>query len=137
LIDNSAWARLDQPRLPQQRAEEISRWLEQGRVGVCLPFLLEAGYSARSAADHAEVLDELVSLPLIAIDRDVEKRALDAQRQLALVAHHGVPPVDLLIAAIADVHALGILHHDGDYDLIREKTDLTYDSIWLVARGEL
>ncbi len=137
MIDNSAWARLDQPSLPQERAEEISGWLEQGRVGVCLPFLLEAGYSARGAGDHAEVLDELLSLPLMLIDRDVERRALDTQRQLACVGHHRLPPVDLIIAAIADVYRLGILHYDGDYDRIQEKTDLTFDSIWLVARGDL
>ena len=137
LIDNSAWARLDQPRLPEQRADEIAGWLEQGRVAICLPFLLEAGYLARNAADHDDVLDELLSLPLIPIDRDVEQRAIDAQRQLARVGHHRLPPVDLIIAAIADVRQFGILHYDGDYDLIREKTNLTFDSIWLVARGDL
>lgn len=104
---------------------------------MCLPFLLEAGYSARSAADHAEILDELLSLPQIAIDHDVERRALDAQRQLARVGHHRLPPVDLLTAAIADVHELGILHYDHDYELLRDKTDLKFDSIWLVERGTL
>ncbi|MHB1568681.1 MAG: PIN domain-containing protein [Solirubrobacteraceae bacterium] len=137
MIDNSAWARLDHPGLAQQRAEEVAGWLEQGRIAVCLPFLLEAGYSARSAADHAELLDELLSLPLLAIDRGVEQRALDAQRQLARAGHHRLPPVDLVISAIADVHQVGILHYDGDYDLIREKTGLAFDSIWLAARGEL
>lgn len=137
LIDNSAWARLDLPGLAQERAEEISEAIEQGRIAVCLPFLLEAGYSARNAADHAELLDELLSLPLIEIDSDVERRALDAQHQLARVGHHRLPPVDLLIAAIADVHTLGILHYDADYDLIRDKTTLSFQSVWLVARGEL
>lgn len=137
LIDNSAWARLDQRTLPQQRAEEVSRWIEQGRIAVCLPFLLEAGYSARNATRHQEIRDELLSLPFLSIDRDVEYRALAAQQQLARVGHHRLPPVDLLIAAIADIRAVGILHYDGDYDLIREKTDLTFDSVWLAARGEL
>ncbi|MGH2874204.1 MAG: PIN domain-containing protein [Solirubrobacteraceae bacterium] len=137
LIDNSAWARLDEPRLPQQRADEIAGWLEQGQIAVCLPFLLEAGYSARNASDHDALLDELLSLPLISIDREIERRALDAQAQLARVGHHRLPPVDLIIAAIADLRQFGILHYDSDYDLIREKTDLTFDSIWLVARGGL
>lgn len=137
LIDNSAWARLDLPGLAQERAEEISESIEQGRIAVCLPFLLEAGYSARNAADHAELLDELLSLPQIAIDSAVERRALNAQRQLARVGHHRLPPVDLLIAAIADVHTLGILHYDADYDLIRDKTNLTFESVWLATRGAL
>lgn len=88
LIDNSAWARLDDPGLPQPRVEEIADRLEQGHIAVCLPFLLEAGYSARTAADHDALLDELLALPLMSIDRDVERRALDAQAQLARVRHH-------------------------------------------------
>ena len=49
-LDNSAWARLDDPSLPRDRVEEIASALEEGRIAVCLPFLLEAGYSARHAA---------------------------------------------------------------------------------------
>jgi hypothetical protein len=46
-----------------------------------------------------------------------------------------VPP--LLIAAVADRHGLGVLHYDDDYDLIAEKTDLGFESVWLAARGTL
>jgi hypothetical protein len=49
MLDNSAWARLDQAALAQDRADEIAGWLEEGRIAACLPFLLEAGYSARNA----------------------------------------------------------------------------------------
>jgi hypothetical protein len=34
-------------------------------------------------------------------------------------------------------HDLGVLHYDHDYDLIVEKTDLAFDSVWLAARGTL
>lgn len=46
-------------------------------------------------------------------------------------------PMDLIIAALADRHDLGILHYDADYDLIRERTDLDFDSVWLAPRGAL
>jgi len=128
---------LDQGELPQGRADEIADWIAGGRIAVCLPFLLEAGYSAPNAIDHAGVLDELRSLPQVAIDSAAEERALLAQRQLARVGHHRLPPVDLLLAAIADVHGLGILHYDNDYEVIRDKTDLTFGSIWLAERGVL
>jgi predicted nucleic acid-binding protein len=137
LIDNSAWARLDQPSLPQNRAEEIADHLEHGRIAVCLPFLLEAGYSARNATDHADLLEELLALPMVHIDQQIEHRALDAQRQLARAGHHRLPPVDLIIAAAADVTQLGILHYDRDYELVQEKTDLRFASIWLAERGSL
>ena len=39
-------------RLPPQRAGEVADALEAGRIAICLPFLLEAGSSARDAVDH-------------------------------------------------------------------------------------
>jgi len=38
--------------------------------------------------------------------------------------------VDLLIAALADRRGLSILHDDPDYDVIAEKADLRFDSVW-------
>ena len=93
LIDNSAWTRFWDPALPDLRSDEISDDLEAGRLVTCLPFLLEVGYSARSARDHAEVLEDLPSLPLVPIDQQAEQRALEAQGQLARAGHHRLPPV--------------------------------------------
>jgi predicted nucleic acid-binding protein len=135
LLDHSAWARLGDPALSDARASEIADALEAGRIATSLPFLLEAGYSARSARDHEELLDGLLALPRFDIDEEVERRAVDAQRLLARVGHHRLPPVDLIVAAIADRHGLGVLHYDRDYDLIAEKTDLDFESVWLAAAG--
>jgi len=137
LLDNSAWTRLGDASIPNRRAEEIAVALEGGRVATCLPFLLEAGYSARSADDHGELIEELLALPLLSIDEAIERRAIDAQCQLASVGHHRMPPVDLILAAIADRHGLGVLHYDRDFDLLRSKTDLDFESVWLVPRGKL
>lgn len=137
LLDNSAWARLGDASLPNIRAEEIAVALEGGRVATYLPFLLEAGYSARSAGDHDELIEELLALPLVSMDEGIEDRAIDAQRQLARAGHHRLPPVDLILAAIADRHGLGVLHYDHDFDLLHSKTDLDFESVWLVPRGEL
>lgn len=137
LMDNSAWARLGAVALDPARRDEVADAMQAGRLVVSLPFLLEAGCSARNAADHAQMLDELLSLPTLSIDDHVERRALDAQRQLARAGHHRLPPVDLLIAAIADCHDVGVLHYDHDYDLIAAKTDLRIRSTWLATRGTL
>jgi predicted nucleic acid-binding protein len=137
LLDNSAWARLGDPALSDDRVSEIADAFEDGRIATCLPFLLEAGYSARAARDHDELLSELLALPRLQIDAEVEQRAVDAQRQLARIGHHRLSPVDLLVAAIADRHGLGILHYDRDYDLLAEKTDLNIASVWLAPAGSL
>ncbi|MGI8593948.1 MAG: PIN domain-containing protein [Solirubrobacteraceae bacterium] len=137
VLDNSAWARLNDRSLPEERVVEIANALEEGRVATCLPFLLEAGFSARSARYHDALIEELLALPLLHIDEATELRAVDAQRQLARAGHHRLPPVDLILAAIADNHGLGILHYDSDYDLLNAKTNLRFQSVWLAPRGTL
>ena len=121
-----------EPSLPASRAREIDRAFIADEVVACLPFLLEAGYSARSAADHATILRYLGRLRRAPIDSEVEERALVAQAELARSAHHRLKLPDVLIAAIADRHGTGVLHYDEDFDLILEHTTLSYDSAWLV-----
>ena len=137
LLDNSAWARLGDAALPAGRADEIADALEAGRIAACLPVLLETGYSARSASEHDQLFAELRSLPQYHLDDAVEQRALDAEAQLARVGNHRLPPVDLLVAALADRHGLGVLHYDHDYDLIASHTDLQYESVWVAPRGSV
>lgn len=137
LLDNSAWAHLAHPSLPDSRTSEVADALEAGKLVVSLPFLLEAGYSAPDAAAHRELLDELMSLPWAGIDEGTERRASEAQAQLVRSGHHRLPPVDLIVAALADRNGLGILHYDGDYELILERTDLRFESVWLAERGAL
>jgi predicted nucleic acid-binding protein len=137
LLDNSAWARLGATAVPHERKAEVAGWVETERLVASVPFLLEAGYSARDAREHDTVLDELLALPFVQVDDAVERRSLHAQSQLARTGHHRLPPVDLLVAALADVHQLGVLHYDHDYDLIAQRTDLRFDSEWLVPRGAI
>lgn len=137
LLDNSAFVRLALRALEEKRAQEIADAIERGMVGVCLPFLLEAGYSAHSAKDHDELLRELMALPMLHIDTEVERRAVGAQRQLARAGHHRLPPVDVMISALADRHGVGVLHYDRDYDTLAARTDLRFASVWLARRGSL
>ena len=137
LLDNSAWSRLSTSTLSDTQVEAIATAFELGVIHTCTPFLLEAGYSARSATDHADILTRLGSLPFAAIDADVESSAHRAQSELARAGHHRLPPIDVLIAAIAHRHGLGILHYDADYDTISERTSLKFESVWLAPRGLL
>jgi predicted nucleic acid-binding protein len=137
LIDSSAWARMWSPELSDGRADQLGEDLEHGMLAVCLPFMLEAGYSARDAAEHEELVSELGELPKFEIDSEIERSAFDAQSQLARAGHHRVSGTDLILAAIADRHEIGVLHYDKDFDFIREKTDLDFRSEWLMPRGSL
>lgn len=137
LVDASAWNRFRSPRLPRARAEEIAEAVPEGRLLVSLPFLLEAGYTARTGAEHMLMLDSLLDFPRLEIDIRAEDRALAAQRQLARAGHHRIPPADLIIAALADRDRVAVLHYDRHYDLIAERTDLEFESVWLAAPGSL
>jgi predicted nucleic acid-binding protein len=137
LLDNSAWARLLGGAVCADRAKAIAEWMERGELAVCLPFLLEAGYSARSAADRKALMDRFAELPRITIDADVERVALQAQRELAEIGHHRLAPTDVLIAACAHKAEAGVLHYDSDYDLLVEHTSLVFESEWLAPPGAL
>jgi hypothetical protein len=137
LLDNSAWSRLLIGGLPEDRQELVLGWIEEERLAVCLPFLLEAGYSARSAPDHGKLMRRLEQLPRLRVDEAVERLALDAQRELAAVGHHRLAPTDLVIAACAHLVGGGVLHYDRDYDLISEHTRLDFESLWLAEAGAL
>ena len=137
LLDNSAWARLLQQLVPIERAKEVAESMRSREIGVCLPFLLEAGYSARSAADRRALMTRFDQLPRVGIDREVERLAMQAQRELAEVGHHRLAPADVLIAACAHRAEAGVLHYDRDYDLIAEHTGLLFESEWLAAQGSL
>ncbi len=137
LLDNSSWSRRGSPNLTQEVRAKLADDLEAGLLVVTLPFLMEAGYSARDTADRDRLFDLFDTLDSIEIDRRVEQRTVDAQAQLTRTGHHRIPPVDVLLAALADLNGLGVLHYDAHYDLILEWTDLSYDSRWLAPRGVL
>ena len=137
LIDNSAWARLASERLDATRAETVAAWMGDLQLATCLPFLLEAGYSARSGRERSAMMADLAKLPRVEIDKDIEAAALDAQRELADIGHHRLPPADVMIAACAHVAGMGVLHYDSDYDLLVKHTSLRFGSEWLTQPGIL
>jgi predicted nucleic acid-binding protein len=136
LLDNSAWSRVVAGKLPRDRADAVANWVELRELATCLPFLLEAGYSARGRGHHREMMDDFGRLfPHVALTAAIEGAAERAQHELAAVGHHRLPPIDLMIAACAHEAGAGVLHYDRDYDLIAERTSLRFESVWVAAAG--
>lgn len=121
LIDKSALVRLG--ATPDDRL-----WLDRidkGLVRISTPTLLEAGFSARNASHWTAVVDgaPIAWMPLEYVTPQAERRAVEVQRLLAERGQHRAPSIpDLLIAAIAEVGALTVLHVDKDFDLIADIT---------------
>lgn len=139
LLDTSVWARLRDGRITGRAADRLYARLERGELALTEPLLLEMRYSARDGRDFALLAEELDALPLLELDGTAIRRSLDAQAQLAAQpdVSHCVKPIDLLVAAVAERHAATVLHYDADYDLLAERTDLAFDSVWAAKRGSI
>lgn len=121
LIDKSALVRLaDSPD-----AEQWAQRIERGLVRVTTATLLEVGYSARTAAQARSVFrtPPLSAMPVEYLTPAIEDRAMDVQLTLAGRGKHRAPSIpDLLIAAVAEIVGLTVLHVDKNFDLIAEIT---------------
>ena len=75
---------------------------------------------------------------MLRISERAERRASDLQQQLRAAHQHlGVPPLDFLIAAIAEDHGAAILHYDADFERVAAHTDLATDVEALAPLGTL
>jgi predicted nucleic acid-binding protein len=102
--------------------------------------VIEAGYSARSPADLRRIRRVIgLSMESVPCDELTWELAFEAQRAMADATGlmHRRKPLDLLIAATAHQHGLGVLHYDRDYDFIAEHGGLQFASVWVVAPGSL
>jgi predicted nucleic acid-binding protein len=130
LADTSAWHR-------SARAEE--RWLdllETGLLAVCTPVVLELLVSAHSRSDYQQLARDLAQLPTLPLNERAESLAAGTQAALAgRSQHRGPTPIDLLIAAVAELHGATLLHYDRHFDTIARVTGQPME--WLARRGSL
>ncbi|WP_304454085.1 PIN domain nuclease [Nocardiopsis sp. YSL2] len=121
LIDTSALVRIF------ARPEENRRWdqaLVQGLVAVCPLTELEILYTARSAKDRERAVSLLNRLlfPIDPDDRDY-RRAWEVQKELTSRGEHrSAGPVDLVVAACAELKGLTLVHNDKDFETIARVT---------------
>lgn len=121
LIDKSALVRL----AASPDAAEWADRIERGLVRIASVTLLEVGFSARSVGDlrHAFNSAPLRSMPVEYFTPTIEDRAIEVQALLAERGQHRAPSIpDLLIAAVAELAQLTVLHVDKDFELIAEVT---------------
>ena len=103
----------------------VRRLLRRGTHAVCDPVALELLRGARNVRELNALRAGLALLPACAVAPSSWTRAQDVLEGLARHhggRHRGVPPMDLLIAAVAQDHDLPVLHDDAHFDLIAEVT---------------
>ncbi len=139
IFDSSVWARLLDGRLSGPARETFEEALVANELWTCPPTLLEMRYSALDSDGFAITAKRLDALPHAPLTADADAAALMAQAELAATPgiSHRVKSVDLLIASIATIEDLGVLHYDHDYDTIVEHTSLSFPSVWVAPRGDI
>lgn len=121
LVDTSAWVETLRKEGDASTRAEVTRLTGQGLVRLCDPVRLELWNGAGSAADRKllerlqEDVESVETTP--EVWRLAEKLAWSSRR-----AGLTVPATDLLIAACARAHGLGLLHRDAHFDRLAEVT---------------
>ncbi|MEZ0364387.1 PIN domain-containing protein [Mycobacterium sp. pUA109] len=133
LIDTSAAARMTHPDV----ASRLAPLIEGGLVATTAQLDAEALCSARSSAEYEQLWsDRRLAYEYLPTDDEHWQAALGAQRKLARTGRHrAVDMSDLLIATLADAHAVTLLHYDSDFDIAAEV--LPFRHRWVVERGTL
>ena len=121
LIDTSALSRLMRP------GAESFGWdqaVAAGLIAVCPITELEFFYSARSARDREDTIENLrAAFCSVPVHDGAYARAGEVQGDLTSRGQHrSAGPVDLVIAATAELFGLTLLHHDGDFATIASVT---------------
>jgi predicted nucleic acid-binding protein len=132
LIDKSAFARIVTSPVVASRVGSL---VAADRVATCGVVDLEVLYSARNSDDYAEMRAALSGLPREEITDDHFGQALAIQRRLVETGKHRLSVPDLVIASVALLADLTVLHYDHDYDIIAEVSELQHE--WVAPRGTL
>ena len=130
LADTSAWSR------STRVAERWQEMIDSGSLAVCPPVKLELLYSAEGRREYRELAFDLQAFHLLPLDTRAASAAAWAQAHLAVRSQHRGPrPIDLLIAAIAEVNGATLLHYDRHFDAIARVTGQQME--WMAPRGSL
>lgn len=121
LVDKSALVRIAESPEAAEWADRIDR----GLLYITTVTRLEVGYSARNGGDLRRAVRRppLSKMPVLYLTPVIEDRAMEVQQSLADQGQHRAPAVpDLLVAAVAEISDLVVLHVDKDFELIANVT---------------
>jgi predicted nucleic acid-binding protein len=121
LIDTSALARFLRKGADQYGWDQAAA---AGLIATCAITELEFFYSARSAEDRERGVEDLRTLfGWVPVDDRAYARAWQVQGALTERGQHrSAGPVDLVVAATAELQGLTLLHRDRDFACVAAVT---------------
>jgi predicted nucleic acid-binding protein len=137
IVDSCVFVKLK--RAPEAARLEFTEALKKDRLRISPIVELEILYGLSSPEQirtQREFFDQFRKAEL---RRTFGFRAIQALNALAELkpgshGYHRVKWADLLIAATAEHHGFGVVHHDADFDKIRQVIDCK--PIWFADRDE-
>lgn len=146
LVDTSVIARLGRSTAVRKAWDDLRA---RGDIVTCLPYALEAGYSARSASDHRVITAGLAgdgavlssSARTIDIALGIQQRLFEGGMGRAA----GVIDIIAVATGIAEARRdapISLIHYDADYDHIWSVRDPAWEGLgfsmrWVVERGSV
>lgn len=125
LADTSIWSWAKQSQRPDIKAKLAHR-VAADEVVTCAPVALELMHAPETSKKYEEQFKALLApLDWLPLTEEASLRAVEVQRLLAARSNgaHRRPPVDFLIAAIAELHDDVVLWcFDKDYRIIKGLT---------------
>jgi len=80
---------------------------------------MELLWTARDPSGFGALRDELEALPQLPVTARAWERAIEVWHELVRRGRHRqIKPADYVIAAVAELSAVGLCHYDGDFDAI-------------------
>jgi predicted nucleic acid-binding protein len=137
LVDSCVFVKLH--RAPRASRQEFAEALTLNRLRVSPVVVLEILYGMRTPEAIRQQQEFFDQFPKADLRRTIGWRAIQALGELAELhpdshGYHRVKWADLLIAATAEHHGFGVIHHDADFDKIRQVVDCK--PIWFADRDE-
>lgn len=133
LVDNSVWARLPKSAVVASRLFEVAQAHE---IVTATPQVLETAFSARTPAEHDEIIARMAAFDPLPMSATTHTIALNLQHGLW---HSGrmraAGAFDILLAALAIEHDVTLLHYDADYEHLAGVSALRQE--WIAPRGSL
>jgi predicted nucleic acid-binding protein len=135
LFDTGVWTWARDRRHPQL-AKWFNAQVAADRVLVCDLVILELARLAPNEERAREVTERLDAFQAVPMPAKLWTRARELQLLLTADGdHRRVPPVDLLIAAAAEMAGVVLVHYDRDYERIAKISALEHR--WLLPDGAL
>lgn len=111
--------------------------VDAGLLGVCPITELELLYTARNTQHRREMVEALTAYYTWVLMPDgVYTRAAEVQELLTQQGkHRSAGPVDLLVAATAELNGRTMLHYDRDFETVAQLTG--QPAAWIAPPGSI